>query len=240
MTSQYYLRARFYNPVTARFTQEDTYYGDGLNLYQYCANNPVVYKDPSGHNICPGQLDLYKKYKEQGMSPKEAYDAMRKDFGLSAKNPFTAESQGGTKSMFLYSDKTLINAANDIHYAQYGDAWWGKKNPVTVTQATDGTVVVFKNNGVIGPKSRQTAIKIFGSNVIIVQGRGVNYNNAVNVVKTASPNHAEARGIQALISRDIAVSGARQATTLPSCSDCKGLQEMLNVNNITDSMRSAK
>ena len=33
ITQQYYLRARFYNPVIARFTQEDTYRGDGLNLY---------------------------------------------------------------------------------------------------------------------------------------------------------------------------------------------------------------
>lgn len=32
--SKYYLRARFYNPVIGRFTQEDTYYGDGLNLYE--------------------------------------------------------------------------------------------------------------------------------------------------------------------------------------------------------------
>lgn len=40
VTQQYYLRARFYNPVIARFTQEDTYRGDGLNLYAYCANNP--------------------------------------------------------------------------------------------------------------------------------------------------------------------------------------------------------
>ena len=48
-TGQYYLRARYYNPVVGRFLQEDTYHGDGLNLYAYCANNPVVYYDPSGH-----------------------------------------------------------------------------------------------------------------------------------------------------------------------------------------------
>ncbi|MBM6977672.1 RHS repeat domain-containing protein, partial [Intestinimonas butyriciproducens] len=50
ITQQYYLRARFYNPVIGRFTQEDTYRGDGLNLYAYCANNPVYYVDPSGYN----------------------------------------------------------------------------------------------------------------------------------------------------------------------------------------------
>ncbi len=54
-TGQYYLRARYYNPVIGRFTQEDIYRGDGLNLYAYCANNPVMYYDPSGYagENCP-------------------------------------------------------------------------------------------------------------------------------------------------------------------------------------------
>ena len=50
ITQQYYLRARFYNPVIGRFSQEDIYRGDGLNLYAYCGNNPVVYWDPSGYS----------------------------------------------------------------------------------------------------------------------------------------------------------------------------------------------
>ena len=53
ISQQYYLRARYYNPVIGRFTQEDTYRGDGLNLYAYCRNNPVFYIDPSGHYVCP-------------------------------------------------------------------------------------------------------------------------------------------------------------------------------------------
>ena len=52
ITQQYYLRARFYNPVVGRFTQEDVYRGDGLNLYAYCGNNPVGYFDPSGYMNC--------------------------------------------------------------------------------------------------------------------------------------------------------------------------------------------
>ena len=48
ISGQYYLRARYYNPVVGRFLQEDVYRGDGLNLYAFCRNNPVVYYDPSG------------------------------------------------------------------------------------------------------------------------------------------------------------------------------------------------
>ncbi|SET98389.1 RHS repeat-associated core domain-containing protein [Lacrimispora sphenoides] len=82
----YYLRSRYYDPVTARFTTEDSVrarrknifdpYGNyqdiqlnggvyvdrtkgqyivddplGLNLYTYCQNNPIMFTDPSGHEV---------------------------------------------------------------------------------------------------------------------------------------------------------------------------------------------
>ncbi|HYE68780.1 MAG TPA: RHS repeat-associated core domain-containing protein [Anaerovoracaceae bacterium] len=52
----YYLQSRMYNPVIARFMQEDTYRGElndplSLNLYAYCNNNPLIYDDPDGHSI---------------------------------------------------------------------------------------------------------------------------------------------------------------------------------------------
>ena len=72
VTQQYYLRARFYNPVIARFTQEDTYRGDGLNLYAYCANNPVYYTDPTGR-LSQCVKDAYAKLaKEQGIDLEHA------------------------------------------------------------------------------------------------------------------------------------------------------------------------
>jgi RHS repeat-associated protein len=54
-TGLYYLNARMYDPKIARFLQEDTYTGTpddllSLNLYVYCANNPLVYYDPTGNN----------------------------------------------------------------------------------------------------------------------------------------------------------------------------------------------
>jgi len=53
-TGTYYLRARNYNPRTGRFLNADTYPGkigspQSLHLYTYCKNNPVRYRDPSGH-----------------------------------------------------------------------------------------------------------------------------------------------------------------------------------------------
>ncbi len=54
-TGLYYLNARYYDPVIARFTSADTYYGQqsdplSLNLYTYCHNEPIMYWDPTGHN----------------------------------------------------------------------------------------------------------------------------------------------------------------------------------------------
>ncbi|NDI36496.1 polymorphic toxin-type HINT domain-containing protein [Chengkuizengella sediminis] len=49
ITDQYYLRARYYNPQIGRFTQEDIFRGDGLNLYVYVSNNPLRYIDPTGY-----------------------------------------------------------------------------------------------------------------------------------------------------------------------------------------------
>ena len=68
VTGQYYLRARYYNPVAGRFMQEDVYQGDGLNLYAYCGNNPVVYDDPSGYErkACPPQGKISESVDESG------------------------------------------------------------------------------------------------------------------------------------------------------------------------------
>ena len=45
--TQAYLRARYYDPTTGRFTSEDPA-KDGLNWYVYCGNNPINRWDPTG------------------------------------------------------------------------------------------------------------------------------------------------------------------------------------------------
>ncbi|UOO37196.1 hypothetical protein IZU99_08005 [Oscillospiraceae bacterium CM] len=53
-TGMYYLNARYYDPVTARFITADSYTGQAndplsLNLYTYCHNEPMMNSDPTGH-----------------------------------------------------------------------------------------------------------------------------------------------------------------------------------------------
>lgn len=84
LTEQYYLRARYYNPVAGRFMQEDVYQGDGLNLYAYCGNNPVVYDDPSGYaststgKACPPQGKIIESVDESGRYSKTYYEGTTK------------------------------------------------------------------------------------------------------------------------------------------------------------------
>jgi len=47
-----YMRNRWYDPNTGRFTQEDPIgFAGGVNLYAYAGNDPVTYSDPFG--LCP-------------------------------------------------------------------------------------------------------------------------------------------------------------------------------------------
>ena len=81
ITQQYYLRARYYNPVIARFTKEDVYRGDGLNLYTYCDNNPVIYYDPSGYKRAPNVVDIDTKNDTLENFSKTITDELKKNKG---------------------------------------------------------------------------------------------------------------------------------------------------------------
>jgi RHS repeat-associated protein len=58
-TALYYMRARYFDPGSGRFINEDPImFGGGRNFYAYTGNSPVVFADPSGlnrsrHKVCP-------------------------------------------------------------------------------------------------------------------------------------------------------------------------------------------
>jgi RHS repeat-associated protein len=65
-TDLYFLRARYYDPATARFLSKDPieYAGGDTNLYRYTANDPVNRTDPSGNRLYV--QDLYGRCKKAG------------------------------------------------------------------------------------------------------------------------------------------------------------------------------
>ena len=118
-TGQYYLRARFYHPEIGRFMQEDVYRGDGLNLYAYCANNPVMYYDPSGYiGICPkSKENVYKKDKPlEDPKLKKIYDKWISS-GISENEAIQYLEKFGNRpdvEFLPYIDKLAIEAYQNV------------------------------------------------------------------------------------------------------------------------------
>jgi len=69
-----YLRARFYDPSTGGFLQQDPMdYNDSPNLYSGFANNPTSYRDPTGKNKrIPGVPDIPAGPRGKGVKFSEA------------------------------------------------------------------------------------------------------------------------------------------------------------------------
>ncbi|MEK4456186.1 RHS repeat-associated core domain-containing protein [Paenibacillus sp. FSL R10-2748] len=84
-TELQYLRARWYDPDSGRFINEDAYQGEqnnpsSLNLYTYVQNNPLIYIDPSGHYISTGPLEQFKYELELAM--KDVHSKKQADYWL--------------------------------------------------------------------------------------------------------------------------------------------------------------
>ena len=146
-TGQYYLRARYYNPVIGRFPQEDTYRGDGLNLYAYCGNNPVMYYDPSGHDQeCPiegnqnatdpkpvdevGEGGTYSSLRDL-MTPEEAsrYDSYWQQgagsFQIDDKgNEIIIGNEGRINTRQRLQVSPGIQSITDVKYGSNGDMYY--------------------------------------------------------------------------------------------------------------------
>jgi len=106
-TKTQYLRNRYYNPVSGRFTSEDTYWNIGNmlygspsthpkpnigairqsgNLYVYVTNNPIMFFDPTGLNSKMRQLSPEERamVKEQQQKAWNEYGPGALSLGLSS------------------------------------------------------------------------------------------------------------------------------------------------------------
>ena len=140
ITQQYYLRARFYNPVIARFTQEDLYRGDGLNLYAYCQNNPVIYADPSGYSCQPQKDRIAEQRGRQAV-----IDDMQKNLGTVAQNlyqQYTGSLDGSSSGRTLTREqyKELSRYARTLGDSRIVDSF-GMSNPLVAAMQNQADTV---------------------------------------------------------------------------------------------------
>ena len=150
VTGQYYLRARYYNPVAGRFMQEDVYQGDGLNLYAYCGNNPVVYDDPSGYErkACPPQGKISESVDETS-------------YGKSSSNctelvpyyPANNGAESGTATINpndIRFSQSSVNGASEIIDSMKAKGWDG--DPIDVVRMPDGNLTTIDNTRVLAAR----------------------------------------------------------------------------------------
>ena len=129
-TGLYYLRARQYDTKLGRFTQEDTYLGDGRNLYVYVSNNPLKYVDPSGHDRNLGyNANKYSGYSTAGFIPKELYDYQNQKEEARKQTILDAINEG-----FTMPDS----------YAGYLGQQWGNTIAPTIQNDPSGSAYAFK------------------------------------------------------------------------------------------------
>ena len=114
VTQQYYLRARFYNPVIARFTQEDTYRGDGLNLYAYCTNNPILYADLTGH-----EKDLLSRHSNDSTFEERFNQNLQEELVFNKQRglqTYYDTPQAKTQNQHIASNQAEINSKNSTNF----------------------------------------------------------------------------------------------------------------------------
>jgi hypothetical protein len=108
-----------YDPVTARFMQEDSFTGDrndplSLNLYTYCHNEPLMYSDPTGHkDYKPGEAtaDYYREKNRGGNST--SYDRPQSTYPTLSrwdKWDTIAKKNGSAELLAIMSDRDKLNS----------------------------------------------------------------------------------------------------------------------------------
>jgi RHS repeat-associated protein len=118
-----YLRNRWYDPGTGRFTQEDPIgFAGGINLYSYVGSNPVQYSDPYGlwfpkdHDklIDHALADIPESDREALKRASRGFDQRTQDPSLSYMHGMSAPGQGPDAAKAA----TAAFVENMLHHAR--------------------------------------------------------------------------------------------------------------------------
>ncbi len=136
-TGLYYLQTRYYDPRTGRFLNADSVeYADpetlnGLNLYAYCGNNPVMGYDPTGtwdwgnfrdaYSTFLGFLNPISKYTAVGAIIVAACQGrgqdIKDDWNNGCFNPFNQDGNVALNSKvfsFYKGESVIRHSSNDL------------------------------------------------------------------------------------------------------------------------------
>ena len=131
-----YLRARYYDPTTGRFINEDPI-RDGLNWYVYCENNPIVFVDPWGLEVATD----YEEFAEQGY--RDVYLRLAK-LGAAWR-----ETNDDNYRNELHAEAELLRALARIHM---------RRNEFTMINTVEALRKVLRNNNNIYDASELTKV----------------------------------------------------------------------------------
>ena len=174
-TGNQYLRARYYSPETGNFFTEDSYLGSLLeplerNLYTYAENDPVNYRDPSGHGIKSKLKNAWGKVKS---TASKAWNKVKS----TASNAWSSVKK--TASNIYNKARTgLNNYMNSNTYKSYSDnaksSGGGSR-----TGASTGNGYVGRNSGSGNISGVGAGYRYYGGN----SGGGTKGNTSYNYVK---------------------------------------------------------
>jgi len=116
-TGNYYLRARYYDPSTQRFINEDSFgvaLGAGWvrNLFNYASNNPLRFVDPNGHapvNVKVGNVTVGNAQISNGRTTGNLTDIVK---GLGYSDP--KYNLGTNSTTAVINGKTITYNLNNL------------------------------------------------------------------------------------------------------------------------------
>lgn len=105
----YYFNARWYDPDTGRFVEEDSERDpNSLNLYAYCGNNPMDRVDPSGHSILEA-LQNFLDWRDNG---ERSYKETTSEKNIEKRDELTHEVKGDEK--VIQAQASLVQLGYNI------------------------------------------------------------------------------------------------------------------------------